>query len=210
VATALGLPPLPVVHTRQYRVPLPRPYPDTDIWLSAAFPGGYGWLFPKGTIANLGVGIDKHFQRDTKGPLEALHAALVRQGRVGPEVLARTGGPIPVGGLRRRLVEGRVIFVGDAGGFTHPISGAGIAAAVASGEAAGVAVAAFLEGATGALADYEEEMRDRYQSTLDRAVQRRAALAQAWHTPRASLDETHRRSWIAFDEYFANDLMFLA
>ena len=205
VATALGLPPLPIVHTRQYQVPLLRPYNDTDIWLSESFPGGYGWLFPKGDTARLGIGIDKRYQTDLKVPLDTLHATLVHQGRVGRTVLSRTGGVIPVGGLRRSLVEGQIIFVGDAGGFTHPITGAGIAAAVVSGEQAGKTAAAWLGGEKQALVDYECDMVDHFQSTLERAVSRRAYLNRVWNTPHARLDRIHRYSWIAFDDYFAAD-----
>ena len=202
VGAALGLPRLEVVWTRQHTVPLLEPHADTDIWLSDDFPGGYGWLFPKGTVANLGLGTDKRWQRDLRAPLERLHAALAAEGRVGREVLGRTGGAIPVGGLRRRLVEGAVLFAGDAAGLTHPITGAGIPAAVVSGEAAGAAAAAWLGGEAGALEDYEEDMRDRYGPTLARAVRRRRELACLWRTPAARRDAPLRRGWIAFPEYF--------
>ncbi|MGA8049284.1 MAG: geranylgeranyl reductase family protein, partial [Burkholderiales bacterium] len=129
VAACLGLPRLPVVTTRQYTVPLARAQGDTDIWLSARYPGGYAWLFPKGSVANLGLGLDPALEDDMKGPLDELHASLAREGRVGAEVLLRTGGPIPVGGLRERIIEGNAVFVGDAAGLTHPITGAGIAPA---------------------------------------------------------------------------------
>ena len=54
VAKNLGLAPLKIVNTRQYTVPLLKPFADTDIWVSDDFPGGYAWLFPKGDWANLG------------------------------------------------------------------------------------------------------------------------------------------------------------
>ena len=107
VAGELGLPPLESVYTRQYTVDLKQPYADTDIWLSGDYPGGYAWLFPKGVRANLGLGIDKAWATDLKRPLDALHRQLVRQGLVGETVHVRTGGAIPVGGLRERLVAVR-------------------------------------------------------------------------------------------------------
>lgn len=202
-AALLGLPALEVVQTRQYTVPLRVPYRDTDIWLSDEFPGGYGWLFPKGEVANLGIGADRRFEPDLKTPLDRLHAQLARTGVVGAEILSRTGGAIPVGGLRERLVEDGVMFVGDAAGLTHPISGAGIAAAVVSGERAGRAAAEFLAGGEDALADFEEDVRDQFQATLERALQHRARLQQCWRTPLAHDDGVMRRGWIAFQEYFA-------
>ncbi len=204
VARLLGLAPLPIVHTRQYTVPLQIPYADTDIWLSDEYPGGYGWLFPKGEVANVGLGAYRdRVDADLKTPLDRLHRRLVDTGTVGTRILARTGGPIPVGGLRPALVAGRVMFVGDAAGLTHPITGAGIAAAVVSGERAGAAAADFAAQGSDALAEFEEDVRDQYEESIGRAVERRAFLDRCWDTPRAREDRTLRRGWIAFEEYFA-------
>jgi digeranylgeranylglycerophospholipid reductase len=202
-ARLMGLPALPVIHTRQYTVPLRQPYADTDIWLSDEFPGGYAWLFPKDTLANLGLGADRRFESDLKAPLARLHAELVRQGRVGAEILQRTGGAIPVGGLRASLVCGNVLFVGDAAGLTHPITGAGIAAAVQSGDCAALAAAEYIGGNTPALAAYDEDMREQYGPALARAVERRERLAHCWNSAAARDDRIQRRGWIAFEEYFA-------
>jgi len=204
IAGAMGLPRLATVNTRQYTVPLVSPYNDTDIWLSEDYPGGYAWLFPKGAEANLGLGMDPRFSADMKTPLDSLHLQLVDEGRVGSEILFRTGGAIPVGGMRDHLVVGKVLFAGDAAGLTHPITGAGIAAAVVSGERAGEAAHALLhEGNHNALADYEEDIRDQYSESLARAVERRRELERAWNTPAAKRDVVHRRGWIAFADYYS-------
>jgi len=204
VARELGLAPLTTVSTRQYTVSLTRPYRDTDIWLCDAYPGGYAWLFPKGAHANLGLGIDPRLERDLKTPLDARHRQLVAAGRVGTEIFYRTGGAIPVGGLRERLAVGNVMFAGDAAGLTHPITGAGIAAAVISGEYAGRAAGRYVrDDDRGALAEFEADMRDQFAAPLARAVARRRELNRIWHTPAAHEDAPHRRGWIAFPEYFA-------
>ncbi len=203
VAQALGLPPLECVETRQYTVPLLRPSAVTEVWLSRDYPGGYAWLFPKGPWANLGLGLDRAFAPELKAPLEALHRRLEEEGRVGREIVSRTGGLIPVGGLRPALVHGTVLFAGDAAGLTHPISGAGIPAAVISGERAGRAAAERLEGRVRALADFEEDVRDQFEDSVARAVHRRRAMSAEWQTPSARTDAFHRRGWIAFAEYFA-------
>ena len=203
IADALGLPEMEVVTTRQYTVPLKREYADTDIWLSADYPGGYAWLFPKGKWANLGLGLDKRFTSDMKVPLDALHKQLVEQGLVGEEIIYRTGGAIPVGGLREHLVVGNVMFTGDAAGLTHPITGAGIAAAVISGERAGeAAVSMLIQHDEDALADFEEDVRDQFEVAVSRAVERRRWLDQYWKTEAAQTDSLHRKSWIAFPDYF--------
>lgn len=206
IAAAMGLPRLATVNTRQYTVPLAAPYAATDIWLSEDYPGGYAWLFPKGAQANLGLGMDARFSADMKTPLDILHRQLVDEGRVGSPILARTGGAIPVGGMRERLVAGNVLFAGDAAGLTHPVTGAGIAAAVASGERGAEAAYALLHGGDGnALADYEEDIRDQFAESLARAVERRCELERAWNTPIAKRDGAHRRGWIAFSDYFSGE-----
>lgn len=204
VAQLLGLAALACVQTRQYTVPLLRDSEDTDVWLSDEFPGGYAWLFPKGGKANLGVGADRRHQHDLKRPLERLRRQLVGEGVIGAQIEARTGGAIPVAGLSRPLVQGNILFTGDAGGFTHPITGAGIAAAVISGDRAGQAVAEYLRGDfPDALTEFEDDMRDQFEETLSRAVERRRWLGHHWRTPRASEDGVMKRGWIAFPDYFA-------
>jgi digeranylgeranylglycerophospholipid reductase len=202
VATALNLPRLETVDTRQYTVPLRGPSSETEIWLAPEYPGGYAWLFPKGATANLGLGMDSRLTRDLKQPLDRLHAMLVAEGRLDPEILARTGGPIPVGGMRSSLAERNVAFVGDAAGLTHPITGAGIAAAIISGEYAGESAARYCAGDAEAWRAYEEEIRDQFETSLARAVARRRWLVSRWKSADARSDGFHRRAWIAFPEYF--------
>lgn len=204
VARCLKLSPLACVRTRQYTVPLHAAYADTDVWLADDFPGGYAWLFPKGEVAHVGVGIDPRFARDLKAPLARVHARAVARGLVGEAILRRTGGAIPVGGMRRALTRGHTLFVGDAAGLTHPISGAGIAAAVISGERAAAAAVEYVRmNATAAFARFEDDVRDQFAHTLTRACARRAQMAGLWHTPAAHSDSALRRGWIGFPEYFA-------
>ena len=204
VAEAIGLPRLETVDTRQYTVPLRTSGSDTDIWLSDAYPGGYAWLFPKGDVANLGLGADRRLAGDLKRPLEELQRRLAEAGIIGRDVLGRTGGAIPVGGIRERLVEGPVLLVGDAAGLTHPVTGAGIPAAVISGDRAGAAAAELLDGGReGALADFEEDVRDQFEDAVARGLHRRRAMRGEWRTPSARTDAFHRRGWIAFPDYFS-------
>lgn len=201
-ASLLGLPRQHMVHARQYTVPLTSARSDTMILLSPDYPGGYAWLFPRAAHANLGVGIDFEFARGSKRVLDTLHARLATAGIVGRDVLRRTGGAIPVGGARPRLVQRGVMFVGDAAGLTHPITGAGIAAAVTSGDQAGLAAASWMSQGQAALDEYELEMSDLYRPTLEHAVRVRAELDRIWATPAAAQDAPQRRGWIAFEEYF--------
>ncbi len=194
-----------LVEARQIRVPLRRPHDATDIFLSAAYPGGYGWLFPARNEANLGIGVVPAARPALKGLLEALHAALTAAGRIGPEVLGLTGGLIPVGGRIRasgRLGSVSVLLVGDAAGLAHPVSGAGIAAAVQSGTLAGEAAASLLAGQPSAAADYEDELASLFDGTFARALSRRHDLL-ACHTSGRPPDPARQRAgWIGFASYW--------
>lgn len=193
-----------LVETRQITVRLRRPHPATDIYLSADIPGGYGWLFPKGDVANLGAGVSPSVRSRLPAIVARLHRKLHREGRVGEEVLAMTGGAIPVGGMVQpwgRLADTLVLLAGDAAGLTSPVTGAGIAAAVASGRLAGELAAAALDGAADAGERYEDELACTYGAALDRALRRRGELMAdvSGGSPKAAL----RRSWIAYPEYWA-------
>ena len=194
-----------LVETRQVTVPLLRAHDATDIFLSASIPGGYGWLFPKGTLANVGAGVDPVHRHRLKGIVGRLHSALMSDERVGAEILSVTGGSIPVGGMLTPHAQlGRsccVLLAGDAAGLANPVTGAGIAAAVYSGKLAGEAAAAIVQRDREAALAYEEELRGVLGPALERAVQRRSELAQqaTRHTGSAAL----RRAWIAYPQYWA-------
>lgn len=188
-----------LVETRQITVPLLAPHAATDIFLSADIPGGYGWLFPKGELANLGAGVHPRARAQLKKIVARLHDRLSKPKSgtytVSSEILATTGGAIPVGGMlkpRGRLGETRVLLAGDAAGLANPVSGAGIAAAVHSGRLAGEAAVRGEDEA------YEEELEDVYGAALERALRRRRELLESTMT-RSAL----RRGWIAYPEYWS-------
>ena len=193
-----------LAEARQITVPLRAGHDATDIFLAAEIEGGYGWLFPRGAEANLGLGVAHRARATLKPLLEALHADLVRQGRVGPEVRRLTGGTIPVGGLvgpAGAIGALPVLLAGDAAGLTHPITGAGIAAGCLSGRMAGEAAARLAAGRADAAEDYAEELTDLFGSTLALAVRRRAELMAEYDDGAVPGLPALRRSWIAFPEY---------
>ena len=181
-----------LVETRQITVRLKAPYSATDIFLSAEIPGGYGWLFPKGALANLGAGVSPAHKGRLKSIVSRLHAS--QAGRVSEEILSLTGGAIPVGGMLKPwgfLQNTAVLLAGDAAGLANPVSGAGIAAAVHSGRLAGQAAA------SGRFQDYEDELEDVYRAALERALARRKELLSSRFEKSAL-----RRGWIAYPEYW--------
>lgn len=209
VGAAVGQANTRFVETRQITAPLLKPHEATDIFLSDALPGGYGWLFPKGAVANIGVGVDARYRARLKLELERLHAELVKAGRVGPQAMLLTGGAIPAGGMRyptTHLGERPVLLAGDAAGLANPITGAGIAAAVISGRMAGEAAAEWGRGRAAAIYEYAEDVRDLFGPALERALNHRAELLAHYEAGGTPPHAALRRGWIAFPEYW-NDAL---
>lgn len=195
-----------LVDTRQVTVSLVLPHDATDIFLSPDYYGGYGWLFPKGAVANIGVGVAAQARPLLKPLLAALCNKLADQRRVGTRALALTGGVIPVGGRLRsvgHLGRTAVLLAGDAAGLANPVTGAGIASAVQSGALAGCAAVDLIGGRAQALDEYEEELGDIFDAALGRALRRRrdvlARYADGGRPDACALGE----GWIASPHYWA-------
>lgn len=206
VGAAIGKVNRELVETRQITVPLFEPHDATDIFLRADYVGGYGWLFPKGGLANLGLGLEPRARSRLKPLLAALHRELCDRGRVGTEIRGVTGGAIPVGGRVGsvgRLGEAPVLLAGDAAGLTNPVTGAGIAAAVQSGTLAGHAAVDWLAGRRDAIEEYDEELQDSFDAALARALARRRSLLEVSAEGAAPGPAALRASWIAYPQYWA-------
>jgi flavin-dependent dehydrogenase len=162
--------------------------------------GGYGWLFPKGLAANVGLGVVSDEGINAAELLHRLLKWLRDQNIIGLGRLARTGGPIPVSGIRDPLVHGHVVFCGDAAGLTHPITGAGIPQAVFSGSLAGKAAAqSFASGQAAPLKEYAEEILGRYSGVLNHARAKRRLMIERRDHP--DFLDTCRQTWMAFKGY---------
>jgi len=208
VGQAIGSVNLEIVETRQIAVPLLAPHAATDIFLSAAIIGGYAWLFPRGEIANIGLGVAPAARKRLKPLLEKLHATLVAEGRVGRGVLNYTGGAIPVGGMLDPVgALGRVpvLLAGDAAGLANPVSGAGINAAVLSGNLAGEAVTSWLAGDAEALDEYRDELEALFGASIGRALRRRRTVMLYYESGEGPTPADLRGGWIAYPEYWADN-----
>ena len=80
-----------LVAARQVSLNLTSTHEATDIFLSARYRGGYGWLFPRGGSANLGIGVDAASRARLKPLLDDLRHRLIQEGRVGPEIFEYDG-----------------------------------------------------------------------------------------------------------------------
>jgi digeranylgeranylglycerophospholipid reductase len=199
VGRSIGCTNRSLMPTAQYRMVLKKPADATRIFFHPSIIGGYGWVFPKQSLANVGVGIHS---RQTGNPRQALNrfaALLVEQGIVEPRILAVSGGYIPAGGLIRPWKEW-VIMAGDAAGTCHPITGAGIWNALISGEMAGIAAAEALKtNSAGPLRTYAAELAAFLGPSLARASVKRRRMVSQWQS--AGFSDLIRRNWIAFEEY---------
>ncbi len=129
---------------------LPGDLERTAVIELAVLPGGYGWVFPKGDHANLGVG-----GWGSEGPRLRHHLArLARAHGVGPDALTDVRGHrLPMRRFGTPAGAGRVLLVGDAAGLVDPLSGDGMYEAFVSARlAADAIVADDLDGYTAALA----------------------------------------------------------
>lgn len=192
VARLSGWPRQPLAAAAQVEVALPAPLPDTRVYFDPLYQGGYAWVFPKGATANVGVGLVP----GGLTPARALQHFGERLGWQGQKVIRRTGGLIPTGGPYPEVHRGRVLLCGDAGGFTHPLTGAGILAAVLSGRLAGEAAAAHLSAGV-PLATYEENWRELLGPSLARGQAGRRCWQEEWGGDPRSLSELLRKTWLA-------------
>lgn len=183
----------------QCQVQLARPVEATHVYFDPLYFGGYGWLFPKGRVANVGVGVSGD---GGLAPYEALAHLLDRLTIRPSAVVGRSAGLIPCEGPPKLTCQGPFVLVGDAAGQTHPITGAGVAHACLCGRMAGRAVAkAALSGTLDALSDYEEEWRDHLGGVLSHAVTKRRFLENKWSQDPAVLSGLLRHTWVAFPTY---------
>ena len=145
----------------------PAPY-DGTAWVElGVVPGGYGWVFPKGDHANLGVGgwleegprLRTHLDR-----LAFVHG-------VDPSALDSVRGHrLPMRLLGAPAARGRVLLVGDAAGLVDPLSGDGIYEAFVSAKLAAEAILA--------------GRPERYETALSEALDRHTA--SSWKAKRAA------------------------
>lgn len=107
----------------------------------AVSPDFYGWVFPHGPVASVGVGSAvKGFDlRQATGLLRA------RAGLSDAKTVRTEGAPLPLWPMRRWDDRRGVVLVGDAAGCVAPASGEGIYYAMLSGRFAAEAGAAYLQ-----------------------------------------------------------------
>ena len=115
---------------------------------------GYYWIFPRDPRKkeiNLGVGVTGDRDVHLKEILETFK----EEGNIKGTINHITGGYVPAG-LQHPLMYKNILFVGDAGVGTVPITGEGIPGALYSGEIAGRCIA------TGCVKQYPYRIRCKF------------------------------------------------
>jgi geranylgeranyl reductase len=104
-----------------------------DVWYQGQVsPDFYGWVFPHGDVASVGVGTaQKGFS--LRGACTRLREL---SGLAGAEIVRREGAPIPMKPLPRWDDGRNVVLAGDAAGVVAPASGEGIYYAMTGGRLA--------------------------------------------------------------------------
>lgn len=171
-------------------------------------PGSYVWVYPTGGgSAKVGLGIRKAIAG--KGPFDYLdhfisnHPAASEMFK-GATTTASLLAPVPVGGPVEKTFTDNLLLVGDAAGFTDPISGAGILSGILSGKI-GAKVAARAIGSRdtsdGILAEYEAQWKKVLLGRLMRSVGKRKIVDESY-TSDEVLEGVIPSTWITYKEFW--------
>jgi geranylgeranyl reductase family protein len=146
-------------------------------------PGGYGWVFPKGDHVNVGVG-----GWQTEGPRLREHLdKLCRAHALDPSAVGELRGyRLPMRRPDKRIADGPVALIGDAGGLLDPFSGDGMYEAFASARLVAAAVEDLLAERAPSL--------EPYATAVDRAI---GPLTAAGWGAKAALDRFPRATFAA-------------
>ncbi len=118
---------------------------------------GYGWIFPKGAVYNVGVGTgDPREFRNLRGHLDRFIAEN-RLPIAGP--VRAIGHRIPTWTCAEPLHRDNVILVGDAAGLADALWGEGISYALMSGQIAALIIRDFLNGTLENLETYSTRIQ---------------------------------------------------
>jgi len=141
---------------------------------------GYGYVFPKVTHLNVGVGFKlDYYLASLRGEHYAHHAAFVDDLKSKRLLTGRSNRanfrafPLPISGPLARTYADRVLLAGDAGGFVNALTAEGIYYAMVSGELAAKAAVKAISAysfAGAPMSDYERAWRKEIGDELANSV----------------------------------------
>ena len=124
---------------------------SVELHFGSIAPGGYAWMFPKGSGANIGLGIQRNI---AKGKSLNKYASDFINKYEG-EATFDGAGSLPMSGTIKEFVKGNYVLVGDSAGMVLPSNGAGITIAMIGGRIAGKVIASHIQNGT-ELGEYEK------------------------------------------------------
>jgi len=141
---------------------------------------GYGYVFPKASHVNLGVGFKlDYYLSKLRGEHYAHHASFI-EGLASKQLVSGRSNrnnfrafPLPISGPLPRTSSDRVLVSGDAGGFVNALTAEGIYYAMVSGEhAARTAIAAVKANdfTSRMLSSYEQSWKQEIGVELEKSV----------------------------------------
>jgi digeranylgeranylglycerophospholipid reductase len=136
----------------------------SEIYLGKVAPGGGFWVLPKSKgFANVGLGIAGN---DPKTALAYLREFVENDERLrNGSIIEFNVGPVPVGGVVKKMVDNGIMVVGDAARQVNPATGGGMKFGIRAGIIAGeVAAKAAKSGNCSAkfLSSYEKQWRKEF------------------------------------------------
>ena len=89
---------------------------------------GYGWIFPKRTTVNVGLGVVGKHAAGLPRRFRQFVRLLIHKGLLPPrpDISRARGALVPTGGTVSKTYADRVLLVGDSAGMVNPITGGGI------------------------------------------------------------------------------------
>jgi geranylgeranyl reductase len=168
-------------------------------------PDFYGWVFPKGDHVAVGTGCRPEHANRSYAFLEGVKARAGAKLRGGKRILLE-GHPLPMN-RNKKLVFGRVLLVGDAGGMVAHTSGEGIYFSMAAGRMAAQTLVGHF-GFNEKLEQYEKNWQKRYGSMFDflEFLERASYTSnkkREWFTDMCRVPTVQR---LTFDSYLFKDM----
>lgn len=206
IARLLGMDRLPFLLAQQIKASNTAQLTSAMIFFDPRIVGGYGWAFPKENEITVGAGI---LQNNASVLRQALLLVMERLASlVGP--LRSPFSQTEIFGIipwkqRDRLGYGNCLFVGDAAGLTHPITGAGILTAVISGREAADSIVSYSSGGlhsmSDCIGDYSANLSSSLGSYLGHAAARRQLMMKEWTRDSGRFRQLIEATWVAFPQY---------
>jgi geranylgeranyl reductase family protein len=126
-------------------------------------PGGYAWVFPKRNHLSIGAECLASKARH----LDRHHQKFLNSLGIGSYTIARSSSHLIPTCTKGRLVwQDKALFLGDAAGFTDPLTGEGIYNAIQSAQLAAPVIENSLLKRKVGLQDYQEAMEEKIMSEL--------------------------------------------